>query len=77
MPLPSHLDNDPRPEPPERPDDDACCRSGCDPCIFDTYYAEMERWRADLAAWEKRKSAREETGNETADAGSGSAPARR
>jgi hypothetical protein len=78
MPLLPPSDNDPRPEPPERPDDDACCRSGCDPCIFDEYYAAMERWRADLAAWEKRRSAaREEAGNETAGAGSGNAPAGR
>jgi hypothetical protein len=52
-------DDDPRPEPPERPDDDACCGSGCDPCIFDLYAEELNRWRAELAAWESRQAARE------------------
>ncbi|KAA0179749.1 hypothetical protein FX016_19155 [Cupriavidus gilardii] len=37
--------------PPNRPDDDACCGSGCSPCIFDFYYEEMERYRQELRAW--------------------------
>jgi hypothetical protein len=45
---------DPRPQPPERPDDSECCRSGCDPCIFDWYYQELERYREELKAWEAR-----------------------
>ena len=53
MPSPSRPDDDPRPDPPERPDDDACCRCGCDPCIFDLYDAEMERWRIELARSKK------------------------
>ena len=59
MPSPPRPDDDPRPEPPERPDDDACCHCGCDPCIFDLYDAEVDRWRAELAAWEKRQTARQ------------------
>ncbi|WP_370637388.1 oxidoreductase-like domain-containing protein [Cupriavidus sp. AU9028] len=43
--------DDPRPLPPNRPDDDACCGSGCDPCIFDFYYEEMERYRQELRDW--------------------------
>jgi hypothetical protein len=58
MPPPSRPDDDPRPEPPERPDNDACCHSGCDPCIFDLYDEALERWRAELAAWEAREAAR-------------------
>ncbi|WP_233866778.1 oxidoreductase-like domain-containing protein [Paraburkholderia adhaesiva] len=57
MPLPTRPDDDPRPDPPERPDNDACCHCGCDPCIFDLYDAEVARWRAEIAAWEKRKPA--------------------
>ena len=48
------------PEPPEPPDNDACCHSGCDPCIFDLYDEERERWRVALAAWEAREAARRE-----------------
>lgn len=49
-----HADETP-PVPPVRPDNDECCRSGCDPCIFDLYALEMERYRAALAAWEKKQ----------------------
>jgi len=59
MPLPPRADDDPRPQPPECPDDDACCHSGCDPCIFDLYDEEMGRYRAELAAWEARETARQ------------------
>ncbi|SPK76409.1 conserved protein of unknown function (plasmid) [Cupriavidus taiwanensis] len=50
--------DDPRPEPPERPADGECCGSGCDPCIFDYYYQEMDRYREALRAWEARRAAR-------------------
>ncbi|WP_373429586.1 MULTISPECIES: oxidoreductase-like domain-containing protein [Cupriavidus] len=46
--------DDPRPEPPERPADGECCGSGCDPCIFDYYYQELDRYREALRAWEAR-----------------------
>ncbi|AGW95112.1 hypothetical protein N234_34200 [Ralstonia pickettii DTP0602] len=46
--------DDPRPAPPERPGDDECCGSGCDPCIFDYYYQELDRYREELRAWEAR-----------------------
>ncbi|WP_322045974.1 oxidoreductase-like domain-containing protein [Paraburkholderia sp. J67] len=58
MSLPPLSEDDPRPLPPERPDDDACCQSGCDPCIFDFYNDELQKWRAALAAWEVREAAR-------------------
>jgi hypothetical protein len=63
MPLPPHADDDPRPQPPERPDDDACCQSGCDPCIFDLYAEELGRYRTALAAWEAREAARQAASN--------------
>jgi hypothetical protein len=84
MPSLPRPDDDPRPDPPERPDNDACCHSGCDPCIFDLYDAAMERWRAELAAWERRtaaarrpqKRAAREAGDKTESAAkSGDAPA--
>lgn len=61
MSLPLRPEDDPRPQPPERPDDNACCQSGCDPCIFDLYNDEVTRWRAELAAWEQREAQREAT----------------
>ncbi len=50
------IDDDPPPVPPVRPDNDDCCHSGCDPCIFDLYAEELERYRAELHAWEKRRA---------------------
>lgn len=47
-------DSDPRPIPPERPAPDDCCQSGCHPCVFDLYEAALERYEADLRAWESR-----------------------
>ncbi|MBX9800863.1 MAG: oxidoreductase-like domain-containing protein [Burkholderiaceae bacterium] len=42
------------PVPPVRPDNDECCHSGCEPCIFDLYELEMEKYRAALTEWEKK-----------------------
>lgn len=47
--------DDPRPLPPERPADNACCDSGCDPCVYDLYARELEDYRAALRAWEERQ----------------------
>jgi hypothetical protein len=47
--------DDPRPVPPLRPAADDCCRSGCDPCVFDLYAEALERYRAALKAWEARQ----------------------
>ena len=46
---------DPKPQPPEPPDINACCASGCDPCIFDLYEKAMERYHTELRAWEERR----------------------
>lgn len=59
MSLPPRPDDDPRPQPPECPDNDDCCHSGCDPCIFDLYDEEFGRYRAALAAWQAREAERE------------------
>ena len=45
---------DPPPEPPERPEPDACCGSGCTPCVFDLYELAMDRYRDALRAWRAR-----------------------
>jgi hypothetical protein len=48
------------PLPPVRPNQDDCCKGSCDPCVFDLYEQAVERYRADLSAWQKRKSAERE-----------------
>jgi hypothetical protein len=42
----------PRPEPPLPPEDGVCCHSGCNPCVWDFYDAEMAAYRNALAQWE-------------------------
>jgi hypothetical protein len=54
MTLPEPLKSDPMPEPPAFEDYDACCGSGCDPCLFDLYDQAMERYRNALRAWQER-----------------------
>jgi hypothetical protein len=49
------------PVPPVPPDSDACCNSGCNPCIFDLYQEELDRYRADLKAWEERQASRKKS----------------
>lgn len=46
---------DPKPLPPSPPELEDCCRSGCNPCVFDLYEAELERYERALAAWEARQ----------------------
>ena len=46
--------DDPRPTPPQRPDDEDCCGQGCVPCIFDFYDEAMGKYREALAAWKER-----------------------
>jgi hypothetical protein len=51
-------DDDPRPEPPAPPDADACCGSGCSPCVFDVYEDARERYLEMLRAWQERQTRR-------------------
>ncbi|TMG80724.1 MAG: oxidoreductase [Betaproteobacteria bacterium] len=45
----------PRPVAPVRPTRDDCCHGGCDPCVFDLYEDELERYEQALRAWESRR----------------------
>ncbi|PCE22909.1 oxidoreductase [Paraburkholderia acidicola] len=56
-PSPDHSSaDDPPPQPPRRPEPDDCCRSGCEPCVFDLYDEAVERYRVALAAWQARQA---------------------
>ena len=50
--------DDHRPAPPVRPAREDCCNGSCDPCVFDLYEEALERYRAELRAWEERNAAR-------------------
>jgi hypothetical protein len=51
--------DDPEPTPPLAPGDDECCGNGCDPCIFDFYAIERDRYLKALKAWQERQAGRE------------------
>jgi hypothetical protein len=46
---------DPRPQPPREPHPDECCRSGCEPCVYDLYWQALERYEEALRRWEGRE----------------------
>jgi hypothetical protein len=48
------LENDRRPQPPAEPALEDCCRSGCNPCVFDLHAAAAERYEQALAEWIER-----------------------
>lgn len=50
--------SDPKPEPPTPPEKWECCQSGCEPCIYDIYWSNLERYEEALRAWEARVKAR-------------------
>lgn len=52
-PAPAH---DPEPVPPREPDLSECCGNGCEPCIFDVYAMDRQRYLADLKAWQASHS---------------------
>jgi hypothetical protein len=49
--------NAPPPAPPPEPDPDECCGSGCAVCVWDRYQAALERYRAELRAWQAAQDA--------------------
>ncbi|XZG68816.1 oxidoreductase-like domain-containing protein [Chitinibacteraceae bacterium HSL-7] len=46
-----NTESDPRPEAPHEPELEACCGSGCQPCIFDLYAEELHIYRRRLTEW--------------------------
>ncbi|MCU9957046.1 MULTISPECIES: oxidoreductase-like domain-containing protein [Burkholderia] len=66
MPTPAPTDpsdpsaDDPRPIPPEQPELEDCCNSGCSPCVFDLYDEALARYRVELAEWEARQAQRKQ-----------------
>ncbi|HXZ06759.1 MAG TPA: oxidoreductase-like domain-containing protein [Paraburkholderia sp.] len=50
------LKDDPPPVPPVQPELEDCCNSGCNPCVFDLYQSELERYRTALAEWQDRQT---------------------
>jgi len=52
------IDPDSPPVAPTPPDDDACCGNGCDPCVWDLYAMERDRYLAALREWEARQAQR-------------------
>lgn len=47
--------DDPEPTAPREPDFSECCGNGCEPCIFDVYAMDRQRYLADLKAWQARR----------------------
>jgi len=58
--------DDPRPTPPQQPELEDCCNSGCSPCVFDLYDEALARYREALVAWEARQAERMEPAKRTA-----------
>lgn len=47
------LDDAELPPRPERPD---CCAGGCATCVLDGYFEDVQRWEAEVAAIQERRS---------------------
>jgi len=41
------------PTPPEKPDPNECCGSGCTPCIYDYYYDNLAKWEEQYGKLER------------------------
>ncbi|MGE5526673.1 MAG: oxidoreductase-like domain-containing protein [Rhodospirillaceae bacterium] len=46
------------PVPPVEPEPWQCCGSGCDPCVYDTYWQQLERYEQELERWRERAAGR-------------------
>jgi hypothetical protein len=61
MSNPDTVADDPEPQPPREPEQWECCRSGCQPCIYDLYWEALERYKIALEAWRERLRVRNRT----------------
>ena len=50
---------DPEPEAPEPLADGACCGSGCENCVLDSYQAELSAYRLKHWQWVQRQAQRQ------------------
>ncbi|PCI59090.1 MAG: hypothetical protein COB35_12250 [Gammaproteobacteria bacterium] len=51
-------------EKPLPPADDDCCGGGaCDPCVWDHYYAELQKWRIEQAQVKEQALKEEQSKN--------------
>jgi hypothetical protein len=49
-------------EKPIAPADDDCCGGGaCNPCVWDHYYAELQKWRIEEAKIREKQAEAEES----------------
>jgi len=47
-------------EKPTPPADDDCCGGGaCNPCVWDHYYAELQKWRIEQAKLKEEQAAKD------------------
>ena len=53
------MTDDPMPQRPTEPPLEACCGTGCTPCVFDRHEAELAQYDVALAAWHVRQQARQ------------------
>ena len=51
----SVAEDDPEPQPPREPEQWECCGSGCEPCVYDLYWAAMDRYERALQEWQLRR----------------------
>nr|CEL67313.1 TPA: hypothetical protein BN1204_031140 [Neospora caninum Liverpool] len=52
-----------KPVPPWKPEPEDCCGSGCERCIFDVYYEQLEKYEEALSRWELRQRELGQTGD--------------
>ena len=44
----------PPPAPPVEPEPWQCCGSGCEPCVYDRYWEDLERYEKALERWRRQ-----------------------
>jgi hypothetical protein len=50
------------PYPPRAPEPEECCRSGCEPCVYDLYWDALARYEEALKRWEARHGPLDKSG---------------